>query len=276
MKDPEKLRALLRLLDDGDNQVAVPAMAELLSYGEAIGPVTRFLQESPDPVVRRRAHQLQSILKTRARRRELAETLNGEYVDLALGLSALHSQWYDSDSDEGLSALWREHLEKAGKFRPRSSRRLAEHMADVGFAVSGQGEIEADFYCVGSVLEDRAGADFVLCAIAAVIGVSYGWRGIIVRVDDGTFCLLDANGQLISPVTWRVESLKDRSYERWTSGMVLRLDGYSLLLCAICSDSVRYVYTLGTCLAKSFGVKDIFSVLPPPYRSRRCQAETEH
>ena len=40
---------------------------------------------------------------------------------------------------------------------------------------------------------------------------------------------------------------------------------FNLYLCAVSSDSIRYVYTIGLCLAKMLGKDDISELLPYPF-----------
>ena len=267
MSKTDKLRALISLLDDSDTQTAIPAMAELLRFGAELEPFMSELQESSNPLLRRRVHQMQSIIKARDKRRALAERLRAEGADLRRGLNELHLQWYDSDSDVGLDRQWVELVDSARSFRPRTTRRLMDFMAESGFIASGRGEVEADYYCVGSVIDERVGADFVLCAVALVVGKHFGWGGGVVRAEGG-FALLDGNGQAVFPSDWRSETLRGGRHECWNPGMLLRHAAYQLLLCAVSVESVRYVYTLGSCLAQMLGDKDVFSLLPSPYNGK--------
>ncbi len=268
MENNPKLTALVKLLDDSDRQTASAAMAELLSSGADIGPIVSALQESGDPLVRRRAHQLQAIMRTRQTRARLADHLMVDYSNLWQGLAELHLQWYDNDSFEFVESLWRDLFDAArGKYRPRTSRRLAEFMADIGFIISGSGELEADYYCVGAVLEDRVGADLFLSAIALRIACLYGMRARIVRDPENGFAMLDSNGLLIFPTDWRVEPAGRRTLEYWSSGMILRHAAHQLLMCAISTDSIRYVYTISSCLSKFFE-KAPSDLLPYPYNGK--------
>ena len=86
-----KIAALLSLLDDEDENVAVNAMAELLFCEEELGEALAGLQESPDALTRKRAHQLQAAITLRRRRRHFSELLKAPKVyDLP----------YIDDSDE--------------------------------------------------------------------------------------------------------------------------------------------------------------------------------
>lgn len=74
---------LLSLLDDENEQSASLAMAELLARDQkTLEPVLRKLQESSDPRLRRRIHQLQSTITLRRRRKSLTRNLSERSIDL--------------------------------------------------------------------------------------------------------------------------------------------------------------------------------------------------
>jgi len=313
----KKISALVSLLEDEDNDIAASAMSELLSYGKKIGPVIGELQESSNLLIRRRIHQMQAIIKTRNNRDKLSRRFRNKHSGLWQGLNELHLLWYDNDNTETLRGLRKELLEKAAIIKPSTTAKLSELMKAMAFICSGKGEIEPDFYCIGSVLETKVGADFILCSIAQTIASYYGWKGKIVYSRKNGYMLLDSFGYKISPKKWNiipkpihfsklhVESpclgdlsrhsnataeasrrreaqnllLKARNknrpaynkaagkeeFEEWSSGMLLKHAVFHLYLCAISSDSIRYVYTIGLCLAKMLGKGDIHELLPYPF-----------
>lgn len=264
METPARVDALVRLLDDDDGQVAAAAMAELLSLEDGLpDQIVNELQETSNPLLRRRLHQIASILKIRRRRRMLGEKLSADGCDILRGLAELHLQWYDNDAEDWIEADWAELMDEAKAYRPKTTRRLSQFMSDLGFKVSPAGELETDYYCLGIVIEDRTGADFILCALALLTGVGFGWRGNVVRVE-GQFALLDCHDHLLFPSDWRVEMRAHRRYEVWTRGMLLRHATLMLFLCASATVSVSYVYSLGRCIAGASD-PDWNSSLPYPY-----------
>ena len=83
-------KSLLSLLDDENEQAAALAMAELLRRDEKqLEPVLRKLQETTNPRLRKRIHQLQSTILLRRRRRNLTARLFGEKRNLLDGLKNL-------------------------------------------------------------------------------------------------------------------------------------------------------------------------------------------
>jgi hypothetical protein len=265
-----KISALVSLLEDENNDIAASAISELLSYGKEIGPLISELQESPNLLVRRRIHQMQAIIKTRNSRNKLSRRFHNKHSGLWQGLNELHFLWYDNDNTETLRDLRKELLEKAAVIKPRTSEKLAELMKAMAFICSGRGNIEPDFYCIGSVLETKVGADFILCSIAQAIASYYGWKGEIVYSRKGGYALLDSFGYKISSKNWSInKAAENEEYEAWNTGMLLKHAVFHLYLCAISSDSIRYVYTIGLCLAKMLGKDDIHELLPYPFNGKK-------
>ena len=96
---PIDIKRLASLLDDPDESVAISAMAELLNREPELGDLPAELQESSNPLMRRRAHQLQSALTMIRRRRYLAALLRSNEINCLEGLIQIHLQWYDNDSE---------------------------------------------------------------------------------------------------------------------------------------------------------------------------------
>ena len=266
-----KLKHLLKLLDDENQQTASLAMAELVKYEELIDPILRKMQESGDVRMRRRIHQLQSILTIKKRRKNLTFSLKSENPDLIRGLSELHLQWYDNDAETLMTQYWNELLESAKKYNINSIERLASFMHKSGFNVSNKDDIDADFYCLGIVFEDLTGADFILAVIAKCLAAQFGLELKIIQLI-GDFALINARGQILLPKNgWRLTpniNIKKEHFREWTDSMILRFDASLLFMCAISSDCFRYVNTIGTCLAKTAGHNNL-NFLPYPYNSEK-------
>jgi hypothetical protein len=263
-----KISALINLLEDENNDIATSAMSELLSCKKEITSVVSELQESSNLLIRRRIHQMQGIIKTRNNRDKLSRRFHNNHSGLWQGLNELHLLWYDNDNIEMLRGLRKELFEKAAIIKPSSGEKLAELMRAMAFSCSGKGNIEPDYYCIGSVLETKVGADFIICSIAQVIGSYYGWKGEIVYNRKDGHMLLDNSGYRILPKTWSInKATGNKEYEVWTTGMLLKHTAFHLYLCAISSDSIRYVYTIGLCLAKMLGKDGFQELLPYPFNS---------
>lgn len=248
-----QLKSLLKLLDDEDEQSASFAMAELLKYRGEIDPILRDIQESDNPRLRRRVHQLERILSIRRRRSRLPSALVGE-LNLVRGLGELHFLWYDNDDEEVVVTQWNRLLAKATGFQPNSIDRLAYFMRKAGFTTADKEEIEADYYCVGIVLEELVGADFILCALAKELAAQFQLDLRIATCLD-EFVLVGRDGRSVAPASnWRVGELHPKSNLRECDNFALfKLTAATLYLCAVSTDSFRYIYTIGNCLARMCG-----------------------
>ena len=261
-----KISALISLLEDDNSDIATSAMSELLACGKSINPMLSELQESSSLLIRRRIHQMQAIGKIRNNRTKLSRRFLNKYSGLWRGLNELHLLWYDNDNIETLNNLRHALLEEAAIIKPSTTEKLAELMKSMDFVCSIKGDIESDFYCIGSVMETKIGADFIICSIACAVAYYYGWEGnVVYRKKDG-YVLLDSLGYKLSPKNWSITMTNsDHKYEVWTTGMLLKHTVFQLYLCALSSDSIRYVYTIGLCLGEMLKKQDIHELLPYPF-----------
>jgi hypothetical protein len=244
------MQSLVSLLDDEDDHSASFAMAELLSSKDPIDRVLREIQESPNPRLRRRGHQMQSILTIRRRRQALCRRLKRTSADVFIGLCELHFLWYDQDPPNMIEKQWTPLRESAMKFRPDTMEKLAYFMRKNGFITMDVDDIDPDFYCIGVVLEESIGADFILCAIAMRLAAIFGLDLRIIRFS-GSFALLGPRDTIIQPAKdWQLVRLRThREIRTWKSSELLRLAASMLFYCSIGTDSFRYTYTIGNCLA---------------------------
>ena len=265
-REPD-LRRLASLLDDEDESVAVNAMAELLLRENELGTLPAELQEHPDPLMRRRAHQLQAAITYRRRRREFAAMLRAPKVDFIAGLIALHMQWFDNDSRPALEEMFQSFLEVAANNGIRNIEDLAGFMLRSGFCVPSAGELTVpENYCIGTILEDRIGSDIMLCVIALLVGAEAGLELGLVRVM-GQFAVINVAGVMIVPGNnWQSERAgKLRKGDFWNDPKaVLKYASLMLFLYAVGSDSFRYIHTIGHSLV---GLDDRTELdfLPYPY-----------
>ena len=248
-----KISALINLLEDENSDVSSSVIKELLSLDEnKLNTIINNLQESPNIQIRKRIHQVQSIIRIRKMRITLSSRLNCKNANIIKGLIELHLLWFDRDSEEYLKKQFKKILAKAKEASANTTDKLAAFMKSNKFVVARNGELEPDTYCLGSVLETKIGTDIILCALAYCIAKNLGWKGSIIN-RQSKFMLLDSDGYFIDPINWQKEKLNQvtlskSNVEKWDSGMILRFTIYQLLLCAATTGSYRYVYTMGICL----------------------------
>lgn len=262
-------QSLLSLLDDDNEQSASLAMAELLRRGEdLLEPVLRQLQESPDPRLRKRIHQLQSTLRLRRRRKSLSARLSTKKLNLLEGLIQLHLLWFDNDSPQALRKQWKEFLAEAGKYSSCALRSLGLVMRKLDFRCTAKDDLEPEHLCLGTVLDDAAGADFLLCAIAALTAAECGLHLRITQTAETDFILVDREGNILVPANDWEYLPRGRircSFESWSTPMLLRFAAAMLFTASVSVDSFRYVFAIGSCLAGPEPGADGPAFLPYPY-----------
>ena len=262
-----RLRQLLSLLDDPSPETGTGVLAELLRYGDAVLPLLAEIQESDDPVLRRRIHQLESILTVRRRRKAFLANLKTGPADLVQGLIDVHLLWFDNDSRPALEEMFQSFLEVAANNGIRNIEDLAGFMLRSGFCVPSAGELTVpENYCIGTILEDRIGSDIMLCVIALLVGAEAGLELGLVRVM-GQFAVINVAGVMIVPGNnWQSERAgKLRKGDFWNDPKaVLKYASLMLFLYAVGSDSFRYIHTIGHSLV---GLDDRTELdfLPYPY-----------
>ena len=260
-----KIKSLINLLDDSNTEVVQEAMAELLKHEDEINEYLARHQESKNPELRKRIHQLQAIMIMRRRRESFAKLLNSKDLNLLDGLIAVHLQWYDNDSERFLEDLWERFFKASKRFAPKNISEIAYFMRKCGFQAAPTDELQADCFCMGPVLDDLVGADFILCALASQLAEKWGFELEIARVMNN-FILIDKEGKVLSPAnSWQLLSdIDSRQCEFWSKKQILELASTMLFSFAVSSNSFRYVHTIGHSLAKVLNEEKL-DFLPYPY-----------
>lgn len=258
-------RLLISLLDDEDESSAAAVMAELLRHESALGAILRESQESDNPRIRRRIHQLQTALQTRQVRRTLFDRLEGGNPDLLEGLLGLHYQWLDNDGPEDGAEDWKNWVDAARMSSIATLSDLGSFMFKYGFKVPFNAFPQAESFCIGEVFGSLIGEDVILAVLAWYIAQNAGVTARIVTAD-GRFALDDEAGTLLLPgVGWTLQSAAAVQEVRpWTVSEILHYVAGQIFVGAVSTDSFHYIGSLGICL----GLKE-FSVLPPPYGLRK-------
>ncbi|MBU8901425.1 MAG: hypothetical protein KOO69_01660 [Victivallales bacterium] len=264
-----KLNSLISLLDDDNIEIVQEAMAELLKHEAEINEYLAEHQESEKPELRKRIHQLQAIMIMRQRRENFAKLLKSKDLSLLNGLVAVHLQWYDNDSERFLDELWGRFFKTSKRFAPKNISEIAYFMRKCGFQTSPTDSLQADSFCIGPVLDDLVGADFMLCALAAQLAEEWGFELEIVRVMND-FLLIDKQGQVLSPAnSWQLLSdIDSQKYEAWSKKQIVELASTMLFTFAVSSNSFRYIHTIGHSLAKVSGEEKL-DFLPYPYGAKK-------
>ncbi len=255
---------MIALLDDPDERVAVVAMSELLFREAELGDVLATLQESTDPLLRRRSHQLQAAITLRQRRKHFLDVIYDENVSWPDGLIEVHLQWFDNDSRPDLEELWTRFRRDFGSFE--TLEELVYGFRRAGIQALPESTLTPESYCLGTVIEQHCGAPSLVCAM----GMALAEQGKpelyqLVRVL-GEFALRDRAGRLFFPGRgFQIENKPGPvNVERWDARALLNYALLQLMAYAVNSDSFRYIQTIGQALS---GAEDgePLDFLPYPY-----------
>lgn len=264
------LRHLLAMLDDPDENIAASVMGELLKYKEELPELLCELQEAEDPLLRKRIQQLQSITLQRQRREDYLQKLSSDDFNVIEALADLHLLWFDHDTAEELLEMIRVFMEVAANNNIRNLAELGAFMARNGFTLPPAEEaLEPENFCIGPVLEDRIGADVILCTLAMLAGIDAGLELGLVRIG-GHFAVFSSSGEMIAPENdWmpdRISRLERGDF--WSDPrMVFKYASQMLFLIAVAADNFRYVHTIGHALTGGDGMEQM-DFLPYPYNGK--------
>lgn len=276
MMDDSQLKFLLELLDDENDRSANLVMAELLRTDQNdLDRCLSSLQKSDNPRLKRRVHQLESAIRARKKRTLLEQKLkrpaDSRFPLLEAALQ-FHLAWFDNDKSKTVLAQWNELLTelKVKKGPAPTLRDVADFLKQRGFSAPLNDDLAADFYCFGVVIDEKYGSDILLSLIAVELLRQTGKNAAIVRYADD-YGVSDLNGNWVFPAyDWefnlqRDPAAQDRDFEQVPDLSVIRFIGAMLFVCAVGSDSFRYVYTISEILASLCGNHNIPQSLPYPY-----------
>ena len=262
-RDPD-IRSVLSLLDDEDEAVAFDAMAELLYRGDEALPYLAELQESPDPRLRRRVHQLESALTVRRRRSEFSRLLSMPRPDVRRLLVELHLQWFDNDPLPEMTSRLDAFIAEGRALRPRTLEELAAYFRKCVIIAERETTLRPENYCVGVMLADRIGSAALWALLAKLLLPEDTSIRVVRNVEE--FALCDGGRLLIPERDWRIfRAPVGAELEEWSDRKVLKFASAMLFSAAVNSDSFRYVLTIGQALS---GLPDdeFLDYMPYPYR----------
>ncbi len=259
----KKIKSLITLLEDEDSQTASQAMAELLSMGK-INSVISSLQESNTPRMRMRVHQMQAVLGSRKSRATFAKKLKNCDTDLFEGLTEMHMQWFDQDSLDEIYDSCGKFLSSTSEYQPDSLKKLGKMMKDFGYKTPGSEEFFPEYFCIGAVIDEFIGTDFILCSLAKLAADFHGIRVSIAFTPFG-FGLCDQSGLMVFPSKdWMTCIVKNHdSFEVWSNSKILRLTAAMMFFSSMMMQNFRYAYSAVSCLCEP-GKEDISKILPYP------------
>ncbi|MBR2631963.1 MAG: hypothetical protein IKD29_00840 [Lentisphaeria bacterium] len=262
MGQDKELERLLSLLDDEDDNVGIPVLASLLERHLELLPHLAELQDSSDPVIRKRVHQLQSILTVRERRYSLLEKIScGKYSFHELMLE-LHLQWFDCDAPDEIMKLFYDFEKKFCRAGVTTLEELSQFMLSEGICADVDSALDPELYCMGPALTNGHIAESLVCGLLASLLADQGVSAA--RCGSG-FVLTDGKKVLVPHDLWMVSGIKDRKLVPWGSSQILKFALTMIFSYSVSQDHFRYIYTVGQALTGSCD-DSFLSDLPYPYR----------
>ena len=255
---------LASMLDDPDHKVAVNLLSRLLAREDELGPLPSLLQESADPLIRRRAHMLQNALTMRRYRREIGRVLNGDAGDYDLFdiLIGIHMLWFDKDQYQTLRNDVDHFLKKAQLFALTSLDDAELFLRKHTFLPVAETTIDPESYCIGTVLFHHSGATGLLMLVICELLDSPEFRLVKVM---GEFGVMDSKGNiLLGNGSWRLAKTDPAGVEYWSKSKMLKYITVTLLSCAVNSDSYRYVMSIAQTLTGDDS-EDVMAGFPYPF-----------
>jgi len=202
----ERLSALLTLLQDDDEAIASLAMEQILTLGSVADQTIAELQESQNPQLRQRIHQLGSILASRRARLAFVDALSNEQLSLWDGVVQIHSLYEMSCN---VSAIERDVQALADELKEEklSTPRFAEFMREKEFIVPSEDILDVDLFLIQRVLTTKYGSAASFSALVQHLGSMCQWPFTVV-LHGGRFCLIDRHNLLLNPSEgWHISKL---------------------------------------------------------------------
>lgn len=261
MTEKEELKHLLSLLDDESDSVAVPVLAALLEHHTELYPYLAKLQEHKNPAVRRRVHQLQSILIIRERRYNLLEKIENSELSFPEYMLELHLQWFDCDAPDEVYGVYSEFADSFRKKGVSTLHSAAEHMLKSGILAMKDTALDPEIYCLGPAIANRKIAESLLCGLVKYM---LGDPALKIIYTGNQFVISDSTDSLIPSELWSVRKGEVPEGREFDDKMLLKFALSMLFSYSVSQDHFRYVYTVGQALTGS--CDDTFlDALPYPY-----------
>ena len=266
----EKIKTLIKLLGDEDTETSTKAMAEIIRNERLASRIIARLQESDDPQLRKTAHQMQVAVKLRKRRQKLSYMLSSDNVNLLDALVQIHLQWFDEDSEDYILKEWNRFRSLSKNWDANNINNLAELMTALSMQCTQFEELECADYCIGEIIATAKGADFMLCAIGAILAREEKWNPSIIATDAG-FCLYDENQKtgLFPAKNWLFTKVEIKNnVKRWNDIMLINLALSSMFFCSMATGELRYSYIIGSIISKSIKA-DFNKIMPYPLGEKK-------
>ena len=260
------LDALIKLLDDEDDIARIAILQLITHYQYELPEVLRQLQECDSVVLRKRSHQIQSLLIFRQRRMYLHHILknHNRMFSISEALLAIHLMWYEKDQIIELIELYQKLLAAYPQNNSGSLHELVNFLKDRQFLGIHENATISELYMLGDVLEHTTGANSFMCALLLALNedLRLGLKLDIINFEHKFYLYEPSSNSIVDILQyWNIRK-KDFDGEKYFSrNQLLKFIGSVCFCHAIHNDAFRYVLILGEILAENHNI----STLPYPY-----------
>ena len=258
--------SLVTLLFDEEPMVAVQAMNEMLKKEDALKEILSIYQDSTDALVRKRIHQVSTVLSIRHKKQSFIKSIksgDGSLINQLVQLAAFENpKVSETQIRLGFSKLVKK-LSLMIKDRPLTTDLMVNFMRSEHFFVPELELLEGRLYMLDTVLEVKLGSAVLLTCLAGALGTIFNWQVKFV-IHAGDFCLLDDQLQLVNAnLSWKVTKLQDINscFPCQPNQLVYNIVSV-LFLIALQDGELKLIHLYGDLLTEICGID--FSELPFP------------
>ena len=263
--------ALVTLLFDEDPMVTVQAMDQMLKDEEALKEILSIYQESTDALVRKRIHQISSVLSRRTKKKAFVKGMKsgeGSLINELVQLTAIGNPMISETKTRLEFSKLVKKLSLITKESAMTTELMVGFMRSEHFFVPELPLLESRLYMLDMVLEVKLGSAVLLTGVAYALGQIFNWPVKLV-IHGGDFCLLDDQLQLVNPnLSWKVTQLTDVTtcLPCQPNKLVYNLISV-LFLIAIQDGEIKLIHLYGELLAEICDTE--FKNLPYPLGNDR-------
>ena len=205
-----EIEALINLLQDEDPQIAVIAMEKLLANQAFVKNHLKELQESSDPCLRTRVHQMESILTRKKQLEDFTERVKNNKIELWEDLIFLNKIIDRSLKTETITGSFQELQDKIPR-KQLTTLEIAAFMREQSFSCPNEDILDPGLFLIYEVITCSLGNPLLLCIIARQLAIKHQKRLTIV-LHKGRHCLVSDESSFIDPQNgWSVTKLKQNS-----------------------------------------------------------------
>ncbi len=199
--------ALINLLQDEDPQIALVAMEKLLANSGFVENHLRNLQESADPCLRSRIHQMESIITRQKKLESFVARVKENQLDLWEDLIFLNKIIDRELSSSTITDVYDGLLKKLPK-KELTTLELAAFMREQNFNAPNDDILDPSLFLIYEVMASELGNPLLLCILTQKVSLTAG-KNFTIVLHKGRHCLVDNNNSFIDPQNgWSVTKLK--------------------------------------------------------------------